>query len=67
MNAMSQPASRVSPKTAPVPPAPRTGSRASLWDKLDALGKAQPPARWRAIPADLAQNVKHYLDGQPKR
>ena len=64
---MSQPARRTPSKPAPAQAGQRSTAPASLWDKLDALDKTQPSARWRAVPSDLAENVKHYLDGQPKR
>lgn len=64
---MSQPARRTPSKPAPTPAAQRSAAPASLWDKLDALDKTRSSARWRAVPSDLAENVKHYLDGQPKR
>ena len=57
------------PAPAPIEPqdSPPTDGPASLWDKLDALSAAGPVAEWLVLPADLARNVKHYLDGQPKR
>lgn len=56
------------PAPTPIQPQdpPPTDGPASLWDKLDALS-AGSAAEWLALPADLARNVKHYLDGQPKR
>jgi hypothetical protein len=64
---MSQSARRTPSKLAPAQTHQRNTAPASLWDKLDALDKARSSARWRAVPSDLAENVKHYLDGQPKR
>lgn len=62
---MTQPARRSSlPKSRSKQGAP---APADLWDKLDALGPAESASKWRKVPVDLAQNVKHYRYGQPKQ
>ena len=60
---MSRPARKPAPpQNSPQPQAPD-----SLWDKLDQLSASVPLSAWRAVPSDLARNVKHYLNGQPVR
>ena len=62
---MTQPARRSSPPKNP--PKQSAVAPLDLWDKLDALGPAGPASKWRKVPVDMAENVKHYLYGQPKR
>lgn len=60
---MNRPARKpAAPKSSPQSEIPE-----SLWDKLDQLSASVPLSAWRAVPSDLARNVKHYLNGQPVR
>ncbi|MCY4135537.1 MAG: antitoxin family protein [bacterium] len=38
----------------------------SLLEMFDRLQESVPPAAWKEMPADGAQNYKHYLYGRPR-
>ena len=39
---------------------------AAIAERVSELHKSIPPGAWDDLPADLAQNKKHYLYGHPK-
>jgi hypothetical protein len=39
----------------------------TLWEKIEALGRAIPPEELAKFPEDGASNLHHYLYGAPKQ
>ncbi len=39
---------------------------AAIAERVSEVHKSMPPGAWDDLPADLAQNKKHYLYGWPK-
>lgn len=48
-------------------PLPESAEARPIEDVLEELASAVPEQEWESLPADLTDNLDHYLYGTPRR